>query len=75
MGAFDGSIYRIRAYWSAERDPEFGEYTATLYTDNPAGYFAGLEKTDDQPDRATVHELHYTVRDTDFSYGEYVEDE
>jgi hypothetical protein len=72
MGVFDGSIYRIRAQWDNEPGWE-GPYTAKLYTDDPQGYFDALQG--DMPDRATVHELHYVVSDTDFSFGEYVEDE
>jgi hypothetical protein len=69
MGVFDGSIYRIRVQWDDEPDWD-GPYTVEVYTDDPAAYLA---HQDPRPDHASVHELHYTVRDTDFSYGDYVE--
>jgi hypothetical protein len=71
VSVFDGEIFRIRAAF--DDDPDLGP--VTVYTSDPAGYFAGLAKHDLSPTAATVHRLNFVVSDTDFSFGDYVEGE
>nr|WSW58461.1 hypothetical protein OG513_07635 [Streptomyces sp. NBC_00998] len=70
MGVFDGEIYRVRSRF--DDDPEMG--IVTVYTDDPRGYFEGLEKHGIAPSAATVHHLNYVLSDTDLSFGN-LEDE
>jgi hypothetical protein len=71
MGVFDGEIYRIRARF--DDDPDLGP--VTVYTEDPRGYFDGLAKNDLSPTAATVDLLTYVTHATDYSFGDYYDDE
>lgn len=68
MSVFDGELYRVRARFEEDQDLS----PVTIYTADPARYFAALDGHGIAPSAATVHRLSYVVSDTEFSFGEYV---